>query len=85
MNVKAQNMNVIGIMPIISFDHLASTISFGLMQPDHKNISYFDVFVFLFLILICILYQYKFMNYKYVDISYIGIFNHLILNYKSTC
>ena len=61
-------------MPIIPFDHLASTISSGLMQPDHKNISYLDVFVFLILILIYILYQYKFMNYIYVDISFIGIF-----------
>ena len=52
MNVKAQNMNVIGIMPIISFDHLAFTISSGLMQPDHRNISYLDIFVFLILILI---------------------------------
>ena len=72
MNVKAQNMNFIGIMPIIPFDHFASTISSGLMQPD-KKICYLDVFVFLILILICILYQYKLMNYKYVDISYIGI------------
>ena len=52
MNVKAQNMNVIGIMPIISFDHLAFTISSGLIQPAHKNISYLDVFVFLILIMI---------------------------------
>ena len=71
-------------MPIIPIDHLAPAISYGLTQPDHKNIGNFDVFVFLMLFLICILYQYKFIHFICVDISYIGIFNHLILNYKST-
>ena len=43
MNVTTQNMNVIGIVQIILFDHLAFTISSGLMKPDHKSISNLDV------------------------------------------
>lgn len=65
-------------MPIIPIDHLAPAISSGLTPPDHKNISYLDVFVFLILFLICILYQNKFIHFICVDISYIGIFNHFI-------
>ena len=69
-------------MPIIPIDHLAPAISYGLTQPDHKNIGNLDVFVFLILCLICILYQYKFIHFICVDIFYIGIFNHFISYYN---
>ena len=36
---KDENIDVIGIMPTISFDHLAPANNSELKQPDHKNIS----------------------------------------------